>query len=123
MNTLPSRISPPSHRPVTVTFQQLSAPRQRLVRLMQQVRFGRVEGLVVRAGSPVLDPRPRIIREIKFGADNSPHLESAKMDFALKDQVLDMLAQLEELGDGVVGSLEIQHGLPFRMTVEEEVAA
>ena len=105
-----------------LNFQQLTAPRQRIVRLMQQIRFGRIEGLVIKAGVPVLPP-PRVVREIKFGADNTPHHEAATADYALKTQVQDLLAQMEAMGNGVVNSLEIQHGLPFRMTVEEEVRA
>ena len=94
----------------------------RLVELMQGVNFGRIEDLVVRAGTPVLDPPPRIVREVKFGGDNGPRPEVAKADFALKAQIRDLFAQLEALGDGVVPCIEIQRGLPFRMTVEEVYA-
>lgn len=97
-------------------------PQRKLIELMQWVNFGRIEGLVVRAGQPVLDPRPRVIREIKFGGENGPRAESAKADFALKAQVRDLLVQLEALGDGVVACIEIQRGLPFRMTLEEVCA-
>ncbi len=100
----------------------LPPPRQKLIELMQQINYGRIEGLVVRAGQPVLDPRPRIIREIKFGSDNGPRPEAAKADFALKSQVRDLLAQLEALGDGVIPCIEIQRGLPFRMTLEDVCA-
>lgn len=104
------------------TKSSLSEPQHRLIELMQRINYGRIEGLVVRAGQPVLDPRPRIIREIKFGGENGPRAESAKVDFALKAQVRDLLAQLEALGDGVVPCIEIQRGLPFRMTLEEVCA-
>lgn len=104
------------------TKSSLSEPRHRLIELMQWVNYGRIEGLRVRAGQPVLDPRPRIIREIKFGGENGPRPESAKADFALKVQVRELFAQLEALGDGVVPCIEIQRGLPFRMTLEEVCA-
>ena len=100
----------------------LTPSQQKLLAEMQRINFGRIEGLVVRAGEPVLDPRPRIIREIKFGGENGPRAESAKADFALKAQVRDLLAQLEALGDGVIPCIEIQRGLPFRMTLEEVCA-
>lgn len=100
----------------------LTPSQQKLLTEMQRINYGRIEGLVVRAGQPVLDPRPRIIREIKFGGENGPRAESAKADFALKAQVRDLLAQLEALGDGVVPCIEIQRGLPFRMTLEEVCA-
>lgn len=100
----------------------LTPSQQKLLTEMQRINYGRIEGLVVRAGQPVLEPRPRIIREIKFGGENGPRAESAKADFALKAQVRDLLDQLEALGDGVVPCIEIQRGLPFRMTLEEVCA-
>lgn len=91
----------------------------RLLRLMQRINFGRIEGLVVRDGQPIFDPPPHIVREIKFGGENGPRREVGKSDFALKAQVRELLAQLEALGEGVVPCLEVKHGLPFRMIVEE----
>ena len=93
-----------------------------MVRLMQEINFGQVRDLVVRDGEPVFDPPPRVVREVKFGSENGPRPESAKGDFALKAQVREMLAQLEALGDGVVECIEVTHGLPFKMTVEEDAA-
>jgi hypothetical protein len=40
-------------------------------------------------------------------------------DFVLKAQVVELLRYLDELQDGVIGSLEIKHSLPFRMAVED----
>jgi len=97
----------------------LSHARVRLIELMQRINYGRIEGLSVRRGEPVLDPPPRIIREIKCSGENGPRPESAKADFGLKVQVRDLFAQLEALGDGVIPCIEIQRGLPFRMSVEE----
>lgn len=96
-----------------------SDSRQRLIRLMQRINFGRIEGLAVRGGQPAFDPPPRLIREVKFGGDNGSRPEGLRGDFTLKAQVRELFAQLEELGDGVVTCIEIQRGLPFRMTVEE----
>lgn len=105
-----------------VALTSLPLAEERLVRLMQEVNFGQIENLVVRNGRPVFDPPPRIVREVKFGGQNGPRLEVAKGDFALKAQVRELFAQLEELGDGVVQCLEVKHGLPFRMIVEEVCA-
>ena len=100
----------------------LPPQRERLVRLMQQLNFGYAEGLHVRAGEPVFDPPPRVIREVKLGGENGPHPKAGCEDFALKSQVVDLFAELEKLGDGVVLWLEVKHGLPFRMAVEGDVA-
>jgi len=105
-----------------VTKADLSPARARLVELMQGINFGRVERLAVRGGAPVFDPPPRVVREIKFGAENGPRPEGTKVDFSLKAQVRELFAQMEAMGDGVIRSLEVKHGLPFRMTIEEDAA-
>ena len=100
----------------------LPAAGVRLVDLMQRISFGRIESLAVRDGQPVFDPPPRVIREVKFGGENGPRPEAAKPDFALKAQVRELFAQLVALGDVTIQSIEIKHGLPFKMTVEESAA-
>jgi hypothetical protein len=106
----------------TVALASLPPAGERLVRLMQELNFGQVRDLVVRDGEPVFDPPPRVVREVKFGGENGPRPEVAKGDFALKAQVRELLAQLEALGDGLVECIEVKHGLPFKMTVEEDAA-
>jgi hypothetical protein len=99
------------------TKSELPEGGRRLVELMQQVNFGRIENLTVRGGRPVLEPPPRVVREIKIGGDNGPRPESRRHDFPLKDQVTELFAHLEALGDGTVEVLEVKHGLPFRLLV------
>jgi hypothetical protein len=86
---------------------------------MQRIVFGRIEGLAVRNGEPVLNPRPRIVRDIKLGSDSAP--APAKDDFQLKNQVTELLEHLEQLGTGTVECLEVRHGLPFRLTLEDRL--
>jgi len=107
----------------TVTLASLPPAGERLVKLMQEVNFGYVEGLPFRDGEPVFDPPPRVVREVKFCAENGPRPEAGRQDFALKAQVRELFAHLEALGSGVICRLEVKHGLPFRMTVVEEDSA
>ena len=99
----------------------LSAGRKRLLELMQQINFGRIDGISVRNGEPVFEPSPRVIHEIKFGGENGPRPEFGIEDFVLKAQVVELFDRLDDLGNGRVGSLEIKHGLPFRMSIEQTV--
>ena len=101
----------------------LSTGRRRLLELMQQINFGRIDGITVRGGEPIFDPSPRIVREIKFSSENRPRPELGIEDFVLKAQVVELFEHLDNLGDGKVGSIEVKHGLPFRMSVEEMVQA
>ncbi len=102
--------------------QGLSPGRAGLVRLLQGINFGRVEGLRVVGGEPVLDPRPTVVREHKFGGDNGPRPELRSDDFLLKQQVIELCTMLDDLQDGVIDVLEVKHGLPFRMILREAVA-
>lgn len=108
--------------PVTLTKSSLSASAARLVELMQRINFGRIERLSVCGGLPRFDPPPRVVREVKFGGDNGARAEAAKADFALKVQVHQLFDQLTAMGEGTVRCLEVKHGLPFKMTVEEVTA-
>ncbi len=96
-----------------------SPERQQLIKEMQRINFGRIDCLVIRAGEPVLDPQPVLVREHKFGGDNGPRPELGAADFLLKQQVVELLAFFDELQNGVIDVLEIKHGLPFRVIVTE----
>jgi hypothetical protein len=100
-----------------VTKASLSEPRRRLVELMQDLHFGRIEHLIVRAGDPVLEPPPRIVSDITCGGDNGPRPEREATDFPLKQQVRELFRQLDELDEGTIELLEVKHGLPFRLLV------
>ena len=106
----------------TAALASLSPAGRGLVKLMQGMEFGRIEGLVIQDGQPVLHPMPRIIREIKFGGENGAHSKAGTEDFALKSQVCELFDQISKLGNGTILSLEVKHGLPFRMTLAEEAA-
>ena len=108
-----------SAEPANVAKQQLSGQRQALVKLMQVVDFGRIEGLKIRDGEPVLDPPPRVVREVKFGGENGPRPEAGAANFLVKAQVLALFRQFEDVGTGTIDLIEVKHGLPFRMLVTE----
>lgn len=102
-------------RPATTTA--LSPARRRLVALLQEINFGRLEGLAVRGGEPVLDPKPRVVLEYKFASENGPRPEAGRSEVALKTQHLALLALLDRVGDGVIPVLTCKHGLPFAAEV------
>ena len=103
------------------TKQSLSPSRQQFVELMQDVNFGKIDGITVRNGEPIFDPPPRLIREIKLSGENGPRPELHIGDFVLKDQVVKLFEHFDDLGNGTIGSIEVKQGLPFLMKVEETV--
>jgi hypothetical protein len=99
----------------------LSESHRKLVEMMQNLNFGRIEGLQIRDGEPVLEPAPRLIRDIKLGGENGPRPELGHLDFALKSQVVELLEYFTELENCRIEVLEVKSGLPFRLVVEQLV--
>ena len=87
---------------------------------MTRLNFGRIEGLSVRAGAPHFEPKPKIIRDIKLGAETDSMTRLGLQDFELKPQVVDLFKQFKALGNGFVECIEVKNGLPFRLVVEEQ---
>ena len=99
-----------------------SLQRQFLVETLQRINFGRLDNLRFKAGEPILDESSKIVREHKFAGENGPRPETAKADFALKKQIVELFRYFDDHSDGVIESLEVKHGLPFRMVVIEPAA-
>src|SRR5262245_13584858 len=72
------------------TKRTLSPARRRLVELMQEVNFGRIEGLRIYDAEPLLEPEPRVLRDIVFGKMNSPNPARSREDITLKEQLIEL---------------------------------
>ncbi len=95
----------------------LSPARKRLVELMQELNFGRIEDLRIQDAEPVLDSASRVLREIALGRDNAPNPARTRSDFALKKEVVDLFAFFDRERSVTIEKLVVQAGLPVRMTV------
>ena len=104
----------------TPSKSSLPPARALLLERMQQLRYGTVEGLVIRDCDPVFDPPPRFVRDVKFGANTSSRVEPAEADFRLKDQVRELFEHFDELGNGTIRSLQVANGLPLLMKLEDQ---
>jgi len=101
---------------------QLTKNTKGLVELMQRLNFGHVYDLPLRGGEPILEPPPRVDKEVKFASDNGSRPELAREDFILKVQVREMLSCFDSIGDGVIHCIEVKNGLPFKMIIQEDIA-
>lgn len=97
----------------------LSPAQAQLVECMQRLYYGRIERLVVRGGQPVMDPPPRVVRDVKINGKNRPGMKVHRQDFMLKAEVRKFLSNLEAIGNGTIRNVEVKDGLPFRMEIEE----
>ena len=104
--------------PALASKKSLSASQQKLVETFQRLNFGRIEGLLIRGGEPVLDPPPKLIQGIKIGAENGPRPELEKKDFLLKASYVELFQHFQRIDDGVITVLEFKHGVPFMFEFE-----
>jgi len=97
--------------------QDVSAAERKLLQLMSDIGFGRLEQLGVVGGRPDLHGL-RVVRDIKLGGqgDDVPRPSG---DFALKQEVRDFFAVLRGLDSAVIRKIEIRHGLPVHLQIEE----
>lgn len=98
-----------------VRLSTLPVVSQKLVRLMQVIGFGQIEGLKVVDGLPVLEPSPVVIREIKLGGVvlGSPYTRGA--DFYIKAEIVELLDIMKPMRNGVIDLIEVRFGLPSRV--------
>ena len=100
----------------------LSPQRRRLVERMQCLHFGQIVDLCIRDGQPVLDPPPRLVHDRKLGSEPLARPSFAGEDFLLKEQVVALFDYFDRIVDGVIDSIEVKHGLPFRLQHTEPAA-
>ena len=99
----------------------LTPARRHLVDLMRGIRYGRIENLRIEAGQPLIRPGQAVVQEIKFGSDDSSRPSSDLNDYLLKRQVVELFEFMDSAGDGLVHTLEIKGGLPFKVEAEKRI--
>ena len=99
----------------------LSHSEQRLLGLIQEVYYGKIEDLVISGGEPVMGLPLKVLRDVKLSGEYSRKPILADRDYLDKPQVVEMLRQFRRLGDGVVQLVEIHDGLPFRIQIVEMI--
>jgi hypothetical protein len=103
--------------PKSITKAALTPARKRLVELMQEINYGRIEKLEIRGGDPVFDPPPTVLRLFLFGKDNGPNASRRKDGFALKKKVTELFKVFDKERSLSIRQLMVDNGLPVRMTV------
>ena len=104
-----------------VTKASLTPARRCVIELMQEINYGRLEGLEVRDCEPVLDPPPRVVRQIVFGKDNGPNACRANDGFALKKKMAELFEFFDRERSFLILELVIDNGLPVRMAVADVI--
>jgi len=95
------------------------------VEFLQSVGAGRIKGLRIAGGLPVLEPPPTVIREVRFGPGPDPHEpppEVFQHDLALTVPMVQLLWCCRQIGEGTIDTLYVSHGLPKRMFLGHQVS-
>ena len=105
------------------TKSSLSAPRKLLLETLQAINYGRIERLLIRAGEPVLDHLElRIVKDVKLGSmDIGARSELEANDFVLKREHIQLFETINLIDDGVIESVDVKGGLPFRLCHQQDL--
>jgi hypothetical protein len=98
------------------TRQSLTPAWQKLLALLQHVRYGRIHRLALRGGEPDLRGT-RWTRTVKVLGENGTHPCGGSEDFHLRREVVELFHLLSAIGDGEITDLEVRNGLPFTFGV------
>jgi len=100
--------------------EMLPEPWKRLVELMQSINFGRIT-FAVRSGAPDFTKPVCTVHTVKLPTgDNGPRPEASSADFELRKEVISLRDQVARAADGARVTVELKHGLPFIIEIEQE---
>lgn len=103
--------------------QELSHERKRLLDVMRNMGYGRIENLTISSGEPVFDKSLRLVHEKLLGRKAKGRASPPESDFELKAQQIEVFECFDQMQDGFVPVLKVQDGLPFQLHLEERVTA
>ena len=101
--------------------QELSRDRKRLLDVMPDIGYGRIENLAIRAGEPIFDESLKVVREVLLGKKARSRASPPQDNFELKAQMIEMFGYFDRLQNGFIPVLKVQDGLPFQLQLEERV--
>jgi len=94
---------------------------RRLLDRMWRLGFGTIRGLHVRAGDPLFDPPPLVVRTVRLAEAATRRRESASADCLLKREQTAFQEQLASIGSGVIDVIKIHDGLPVGLEIIEQL--
>ena len=95
----------------------LEPGQRRTVDVIKALRFGVIEGLLIRGGLPCYERGPGIVQTIKLDSAPERPPDCKESDLTLKIEFERLFGRLSQLQDGFV-DVEFRHGAPFRLIVK-----
>jgi hypothetical protein len=87
------------------------------VAAMNELGYGRFESVRIEHGALVLDPWPKTVRSLTFGAESPPPHKGLQDKFELKPAVVKFFQYVQAIGEGEILCLQVRRGLPAAMEV------
>lgn len=107
-----------------MTFSQLDAGDQKLLKLMQTIDYGRLEQFSICNGHVVATSTSRKVRSRKIGTRTIPHHQSrSDGDFLLTEKHMEFFQEIREIAEGFIKVIQIQAGLPVSFEIEESISS
>jgi hypothetical protein len=82
---------------------------------MNELGYGRFESVRIEHRALVLDPWPKTVRSLTFGAESPPPQKGFQDEFELKPAVVKFFQYVRAIGEGEILCLTIARGLPASM--------
>lgn len=95
-----------------LTTRDITPDQRKLVDIMSECQFGRIEHFDFRDGQPLFGPETRIVRVAHLGGGESGAKVPNGEEFELKQAVRDLFDELARLNNGTIVRLEVKRGLP-----------
>jgi hypothetical protein len=105
-----------------ITTRDLLPSERTYLEAMHCLRYGRFESLRIERGELVVDPWPKTIRQVRFGASDPGCEKEPSAEFRLKAQLAELFEYVRSIDAGEIRILEIRGGLPFSMQFVQEPA-
>lgn len=97
----------------------LSPNMRRLLERMRKLGFGTIRGLHVRAGEPLFDPRPVVVRTVLVREAGAASPRVMPDVFTLSREQVAFVHCLASMDEGVIDMIKIHDGLPVSMEIHE----
>lgn len=103
-------------------YHELTDAEKKLLTLMSEIGFGRIENLEISCGVIALTPESRKISSASFEhADNIHKASRTDGNFLLTDKHIRFINMLRGIRKGTLHAIQITAGLPVRAEIEEVI--
>lgn len=103
-------------------YHELTDTEKKLLAMMSEIGFGRIENLEIFCGVIALTPESRKISSASFEhADNIHKASRTDGNFLLTDKHIRFINMLRGIRKGTLHAIQITAGLPVRAEIEETI--